>query len=409
MGVPGQQYFAGTHLNPNVTWWSKSAPFFAYLNRCQYLLQQGLFVADVAYYYGDHVPNFAQLKKSDPAHILPGYDYDVVTEEVILKRMSVRDGRLVLPDGMSYRVLVLPDRPNISLPVLRKLKELVTAGATIIGPKPQYATGLTDFPKCDEEVARLAGEMWGARPRAPEEVVRGRTTYQETPDGVTTNEHRLGQGRVIQGKTARAVLMADGMQPDFAFTSNDPNAALDYIHRRDGQTEIYFVANRSTRPLQADCTFRVTNKPPQVWDPMTGQVRSVPVRASQETPDGVTTNALDAATRLSFAINLPAAESRTDPMPVEELEKLGVSLQPPVAVVSEVAQRAARHHSFSEMESRQKLWRWVLGVTLIVLLIETWLGGWLVSQTRNTAFGDPLTRPGATVHGQEGHATEEPI
>ena len=65
-----------------------------------------------AYYYGDHVPNFAQLKKSDPAHVLPGYDYDVVTEEVILKRMSVRDGRLVLPDGMSYRVLVLPDRPD---------------------------------------------------------------------------------------------------------------------------------------------------------------------------------------------------------------------------------------------------------------------------------------------------------
>jgi hypothetical protein len=117
----------------------------------------------------------------------------------------------------------------------------------------------------------------------------------------------------------------------------------------------------------------------------------------------------DAATRLSFAINLPAAESRTDPMPIEELEKLGVSLKPPVVVASEVAQRAARHHSFSEMESRQKLWRWVLGATLIVLLIETWLGGWLVSQTRNEAFGDPVARPSAPAHGRDGHATEEPI
>jgi hypothetical protein len=263
MGVPGQQYFAGTHLNPNVTWWSKSAPFFAYLNRCQYMLQQGRFVADVAYYYGDHVPNFAQLKKSDPAHILPGYDYDVVTEEVILKRMSVRDDRLVLPDGMSYRLLVLPDRPNISLPVLRKLKDLVAAGATVIGPKPQHATGLTDFPQCDEEVARLATELWGASST---------------------------KGRVISGKTAREVLAADGIKPDFEFSSSDPNTALDYIHRRDGQAEIYFVANRSTRSVQADCTFRVTGKQPELWDPMTGLVRSVPARAYNETPDGVTTN-----------------------------------------------------------------------------------------------------------------------
>jgi len=132
-GLPGQQYFAGTHLNPNVTWWSRSAPFFAYLNRCHWMLQQGLPVADVAYYYGDHVPNFARLKSSDPARVLPGFDYDVVTAEVLLERMAVREGRLVLPDGVSYRLLVLPERDAISLPVLRKVKEFVAAGATVIG------------------------------------------------------------------------------------------------------------------------------------------------------------------------------------------------------------------------------------------------------------------------------------
>src|ERR1035437_2940151 len=136
MGIPGQQYFAGTHMNPNSTWWSKSTAFLAYIDRCQFLLQQGLFVADACFYYGDHVPNFAQLKRSDPARVLPGYDYDVATEEVRLTRMTVRGGHIVLPDGMSYRVLVLPDRSGISLPVLRKLKELVKAGATVIGPKP---------------------------------------------------------------------------------------------------------------------------------------------------------------------------------------------------------------------------------------------------------------------------------
>ena len=162
-GVPGQQYFAGTHLNPKVTWWEKSAPFFSYINRCQFLLQQGLFVADVAYYYGDHVPNFAQLKKSDPAHILPGYDYNVITEEALLTRASVRDGKIVLPDGMSYRVLVLVNHDVISLPVLKKLKELVAAGATVIGPKPVKGETLKNYPECDSEIARLGDELWGGK------------------------------------------------------------------------------------------------------------------------------------------------------------------------------------------------------------------------------------------------------
>jgi hypothetical protein len=103
-GLPGQEYFAGTHFNPNSTWWPVSGPFIAYLNRIQHLLQKGLFVADAVYYYGDHVPNFAQLKSSDPAKVLPGYDYDVATAEVVLGRLSVRDRRIVLPDGASYRV-----------------------------------------------------------------------------------------------------------------------------------------------------------------------------------------------------------------------------------------------------------------------------------------------------------------
>jgi len=258
MGLPGQEYFAGTHFNPNATWWSRSAPFLAYINRCQFLLQQGLFVADACYYYGDHVPNFAQLKSSDPCRVLPGYDYDVVTEEVIVTRMSVREGRIVLPDGMSYRVLVLPDRAGISLAVLRKLEALVAAGATVIGPKPEHATGLTDYPHCDEEVKRFAGALWGE------------------DDGASVTEHRFGKGRVIRGATAREVLQADGEPPDFEH-SGDADTLLDYIHRRDGETEIYFVANRSNRLEEVACTFRVAGKQPELWDPLTGATRPAAV------------------------------------------------------------------------------------------------------------------------------------
>ncbi len=283
-GMPGIQYFAGTHLNPNSTWWSRSGPFFDYINRCQWMLQQGLFVADVAYYYGDHVPNFTQLKRTDPAKVLPGYDYDVVTEEVVLTRMSVRDGRLVLPDGMSYRVLVLPDRTTISLPVLRKLRELVPAGATVIGPKPIQATTLRDYPQCDAEVVRLAGELW-TRGEGVSSSNRGRDA-RDTAIPV--------KGRVIQGKTAREVLRAEGVQPDFEFTltpgDNLPAVPagtekqaqsillkdvpmLNYLHRRTGDTDIYFVCNSSNGYARASCTFRVAGKRPELWDPMTGGMR----------------------------------------------------------------------------------------------------------------------------------------
>ena len=256
MGIPGQQYFAGTHLNPNVTWWSRSGPFFDYVNRCQWMLQQGRFVADVAYYYGDHVPNFTRHKLTDPAHVLPGYDYDVITEEALLTRASVKADRLTLTDGMSYRVLVLPDRAMISLPVLRKLKEFVNAGATVIGPKPAEATTMKDFPQCDAEVAKLAEELWD----------------KPIGDGEKALSRRIGKGRVITGMTARQVLETDGVPQDFEY-HGEPDKPLDYVHRRDGDTEIYFVANRTNLATSASCAFRVTGKAPELWNAVTGERR----------------------------------------------------------------------------------------------------------------------------------------
>ncbi|MDH7501141.1 MAG: glycosyl hydrolase [Verrucomicrobiota bacterium] len=263
-GLPGIQYFAGTHFNPNSTWWAKSGPFISYINRCQFMLQQGLFVADACYYYGDHVPNFAQLKHTDPARVLPGFDYDVITEEALLTRLSVRDGQLVLPDGMSYRVLVLPDREAISLSVLRKIRELVNAGATVIGRRPAKATGLGNYPECDAEVARIADELWGPAP--------GRQRSRARVPGPSQDElaPSIPRGKVFSDRTARAVLIRAGVLPDFECKGMDEQTALDYIHRRDGETDIYFVANKSNRLEKVDCTFRVAGKAPEIWDAVTG-------------------------------------------------------------------------------------------------------------------------------------------
>jgi hypothetical protein len=102
-GLPGIQYFAGSHFNPNSTGeWSEA--FLSYIDRCQWMLQQGCFVADVCYYFGVHVPNFAQLRHQI-CNILPGYDYDVITADAIIKGSTVKNGRLILPDGMNYSFL----------------------------------------------------------------------------------------------------------------------------------------------------------------------------------------------------------------------------------------------------------------------------------------------------------------
>lgn len=245
MGLPGQQYFAGTHLNPQVTWWGKSAAFFNYLNRCQWMMQQGHFTADVLYYYGDHVPNFTQHKRTDPAHVLPGYDYDVITEEALIERASVKDSRIHLPDGPNYRVLVLPNRDRISLPALKKVRELVAAGATVIGPKPARGETLENFISTDREVKRVADELWNGTP---------------------------GAGRVISGRTAREVLAADGVPPDCEFLEGD-SGSLDYIHRTDGVSEIYFVANRTNHAVNTPVAFRVSGKVPELWNAVTGERR----------------------------------------------------------------------------------------------------------------------------------------
>ena len=249
MGLPGQDMFAGTHFNPNSTWWRQSEGLLSYINRCQWLLRQGHFVADVLYYYGDHAPNFAQLRQSNPAGLPPGHDYDVATEYVLLNRVAVKDGRIVLPDGMSYGALALAPHRSISLPVLRKLRSLAEAGAVILGARPESSSGLADWLKGDTEVRALIDTLWGGG--------RARTGLVRFPDAV-------------------AWLKATGLPADFAPDSATEAEKVDYIHRQDGATDIYFVANRGEQPLRARMRFRVKGKTPEFWDPRDGTVRWLP-------------------------------------------------------------------------------------------------------------------------------------
>jgi hypothetical protein len=217
------------------------------------MLQQGHFVADVCYYYGDQGFNFVPPKHIDPS-LGFGYDYDVVNAEVILERMGVRDGRIVLPDGMRYELLVLPDRQDIDLQVLQKIADLVRAGATVVGPKPTRSTGLTHYPDYDRRIRELADSLWG------------------DCDGATVSEHRCGKGRIIWGRSLRQVLLERGVGPDFSYTSEKEGADLDYIHRRTPEADIYFIRNKGIRWEVVNAYFRVSDKVPELWFPDTGRI-----------------------------------------------------------------------------------------------------------------------------------------
>jgi hypothetical protein len=257
-GMPGKSVFGGIHFNHNITWWNQGAePFLRYLTRCGYMLQQGLFVADVLYYSGDEAPNFVPPKNIDPSRGF-GYDYDVCNTEILLTRLSVKDGRIVLPDGMSYRVLVLPDRPVVPLGVARKIQQLVAAGATVIGPKPQRTPGLTGYPGSEQQLRKIADTVWGTKTASP------------------SLQRSYGKGRVVCGLSIREVLAKAAVPPDFAFQGKTENALLDFIHRRSEDAEVYFVVNRRASTLHADCTFRVSGKQPELWDPVTGEQRDLP-------------------------------------------------------------------------------------------------------------------------------------
>jgi hypothetical protein len=251
---PGNQWEgAGTHFDRNVTWWDQIDAWLAYLTRCQYLLQQGLFVADLCYFYGEDVPNYVPAKTAMRPPLPKGYDCDTVNADVLLNRLSAKDGRLVLPDGMSYRLLVLPERRMISPPILRKIAQLVEAGATAIGPRPERAPGLTNYPECDEEVKRLAERLWG------------------NVDGQNVKERKVGKGRIVWGRSLQEILAGDGIPPDFEYHAAAKDANLDFIHRTSKTAEIYFVSNQLNRPEAVECWFRVTGKQPEIWDAVTSE------------------------------------------------------------------------------------------------------------------------------------------
>jgi hypothetical protein len=217
------------------TWAEQAKSWNDYLARSTYLLQQGKFVADIVYYYGED-NNITNLFGKNPPAVAGGYNYDFINTDALINVLSVKDGKLVTPSGMSYRVLVLDSSAfKMSLPALGKLSELAKAGATITGIKPRATPSLADDP---QDVQRLVNEIWAS-----------------------------SNPKITEAKPLNEVLFSLNLPPDFEYTKPTESAQLLYVHRNLTNGDIYWVNNRSDRNEVVDATFRVSEKVPEIWHP----------------------------------------------------------------------------------------------------------------------------------------------
>lgn len=251
---PGYVYLPGTHYEPGITWWNETPAFNMYLARCSFMLQQGKFVADAIFYCGDNIGR-GEPMKTIPATLGEGYDHDNCNSEVLLTRMSVQNGRIELADGMSYRVLVLPDSQPMPLDDLKKIASLVKNGATIVGPPPTVIAGMIFNPADQNQFSDLVNQLWGGM------------------DGAKVTQKQVGAGQVFWGQTVRQVLGEESTPPDFEETGLSDEGTIDWIHRTGDGGDIYYIASRWGHPEKVDCTFRVSGKEPELWDPVTGEIR----------------------------------------------------------------------------------------------------------------------------------------
>jgi hypothetical protein len=225
----------GFDLNRLNTWWEQGKVYMDYLGRSQFLLQQGLNVADVLVFTGESSPNNALLM---PEIKDLGFDYDLIGANKIAS-LTVKNGLICTPFGRKYRALVLPETIWMTPEMLTKMGILAKEGALIVGVKPRKSPSLQQYPQCDKQVAQLAEALWDAH--------------------------------LIKDRSIVDILKGEDFSPDFSVETEAADN-INFIHRVTNDADIYFVANPRKESRQETCHFRVTGKQPELWNAETGEI-----------------------------------------------------------------------------------------------------------------------------------------
>jgi len=248
---PGLAAWFGNEFNRKNTWFEQLDLFTDYLRRCNYVLQQGRYVADAAYFIGEDAPKMTG--ECNPP--LPeGYSFDYINADILKNHAKVKDGRLVLDSGMEYSVLVLPNQDTMRPEMLKCIEKFVKDGLTVVGPAPVRSPSLEGYPQADATVREIASAMWS--------------------DGAKVTE--LGKGRVFAaGTPMQEVFDAINLRPDLSVPAGEQMPL--FIHRTLKDAQIYFIANPTEQAISINPTFRAAaGLQPQLWNPANGTVRTLP-------------------------------------------------------------------------------------------------------------------------------------
>jgi hypothetical protein len=250
----------GQWFTRNETWAEQATPWIRYLARSCFLLQQGRFAADIAYFYGEDSNLTALFGKNGPG-IPEGYNFDYFNADALIHKLSVADGQLATQSGMRYSVLALdPHSQHMSLPVLRKIRDLVQAGAIVSGSKPTDTPSLSDDPKAFQTIV---DELWGSG----------------------LGEHDFGKGKVYGGQRLADVLTAIQIAPDLEYTKPQSDTEVLFAHRKLADGDLYYLDNRNDRDEVLDATFHISGKEAELWHADTGVIEPASFRIA----DGRTT------------------------------------------------------------------------------------------------------------------------
>ena len=263
----------GFQNNRNNTWYEQGKAWNEYLARCQHLLQEGKFQADLCYFAGENAPQVAPLRDQMKPALPDGFDYDTISRKNLMK-LTMEGGRLVLPGLMEYRLLVMPAGP-VRPELLEKVHGLMKAGAHVVWAKPSGSPSLQHYPQADESIVKTAAAIWGAS------------------DGISVKENSVGQGKVYWPNGSpdclAEILTALDVQPDVEFRSVQAAAPTLYggvgyqwIHRKIDAADVYFISNQQETARQVEVVLRSSGSIPQLWNPQTGEIKQVPVYAFTE-------------------------------------------------------------------------------------------------------------------------------
>ncbi|MEM9369034.1 MAG: glycosyl hydrolase [Planctomycetota bacterium] len=294
--VPGTSFGSsiGTPFLRGQTWWQHMPLFTDYLARCQHLLEQGRPVADVLWYLGDDVDH----KPRQDAPFPDGYQFDYVNQDALLERITVQDGELTIPEGTGWKVLWLaPEQCRRLTPqTLRRVKELLHAGATVIGRAPTMNPSLGGREAAGFEFQDLVDELWGI-------------------NSLEQGDRKVGQGRLLWDGSLQQSLNKLGMKPDVRGTLSER-----WCHRRVGDLDIYFVTGSRTQAVEATLEFRATGEP-EFWNPVDGSQTPVPVY--HRTATGTAIPIQLPAAGSTFVFFGPETASRS---PITRVSRNGVTL-----------------------------------------------------------------------------------